>query len=93
MKKKTFLMASYTLAIYLIVIGSLFTSCGSPTQAEPQPTTTVSNSPLNAEYLGNVGKGHRGDFSVFRFEVDGVTYIVASEYNGGMALIDKIDKR
>jgi hypothetical protein len=89
--KKKFLMGAYVLAIYAIVIMVMLTSC-SHQEARPPVSTEMSKDLLNSEYLGRVGQGTRGDFDLYRFEVDGVIYIVGSEYNGGMALIDKIEK-
>jgi hypothetical protein len=70
------------------ILSVVFVSC----DESSQPVVVVQDK-LKSELLGKVGLGHRGNFSVFRFEVDSVIYIVGSEeYNGGLSLIDKIEK-
>jgi hypothetical protein len=96
--KKKFLMGAYVLAIYAIVIMVMLTSCAPQSEntgnviIDPPTSIEMSKETLKSEYLGRVGEGTRGDFDLYRFEVDGVIYIVGSEYKGGMALIDKIEK-
>jgi hypothetical protein len=92
-KRNASIGMAYLYTFIVCVIIAMLTSCAGP-QCEKRPpvSTEMSKDPLNSEYLGRVGQGTRGDFDLYRFEVDGVTYIVGSEYNGGMALIDKIEK-
>ena len=68
---------------------AMLTSCSTN---KPLKATEVKPLDLNWECLGAVGGNERGSFNVFKFDIDSVTYIVCSEYNGGMTLIDKFKK-
>lgn len=45
----------------------------------------------NIEHLGNVGRGWHA-FQVYTFEYDSVVYVVASEHEIGLTLLDKKKK-
>lgn len=85
--KKNLAMGAYTALIYVIVLSWMFTSCGRPNRQSIEEVKTQLPHSCNWEYLGTIGKGHRGDFSLFRFEVDGKTFIAGSEYNGGLDIV------
>ena len=94
MKRNASIGMAYLYTMLVVTAILVLSSCTSRSQREEEwrktESVTVSTDPLNSKFLGRVGTGNRGDFSLFKFEVDGVTYIVASEYGGGMTLVDKI---
>ncbi len=78
--------------ILVLFVGALLVFSMSSCNEKAQKDFTKKQDKLESEWVGNVGRGYRGDFNVFKFKVDGITYLVASESNGGMTLLDKSKK-
>lgn len=85
--KKNLAMGAYTALIYVIVLSWIFSSCSRPERHQVEEVKTNISNSCNWEYLGRIGAGHRGDFDLFKFEVNGKTFIAGSEYNGGLDIV------
>jgi hypothetical protein len=87
--KKKIAMGAYVALVYGIILSWMLTGCtsGIPERADrgtyPEPEVHA----CDWEYLGRIGRGKRGDFDLFKFTVDGKTFIAGSEYEGGLDII------